>query len=290
MEIAIGNVRPARQRRSYVAWRSRHGLLFVPVLLLLVPLFLFPTVFLLSKSVTDGVGGLGNFRKAASSELVRVVLLRSFGVAAVVSLLSLLVGLPFAAVVKMSGPRMRVFLLGAVSASLFTSVIVRAYAWLALLGRNGPVEKMLSSVGINVEKFPLVHSRFGVLVGMVQYGIPFMVLAIFDVMNRLDPVLDKAAATLGAGSVTRWVKIKLPLLAPGIAAGITIVFVTTLGYFVIPSVLGSPRELMIGQLIAQQVGKTLNWGYAAALATILLAVTLVLVLLFRRLSAAVAKY
>jgi ABC-type spermidine/putrescine transport system permease subunit I len=179
-------------------------------------------------------------------------------------------------------PRFRNFLYGAIAASLFFSVIVRAYAWLAILGHGGPVHALLHTLGVNTEELKLINSPTGIVIGMTQYGVPFMVLAISDVMRRIDDNYERAAATLGAGPIVRWFRVKLPLLMPGIVAGATIVFVTTLGYFIIPSILGSPEDMMIGQLISNQVGTTLNWGFGAALASILLGITLILVLVLQK--------
>lgn len=258
--------------------RVTTALLYIPAMVVLVPVFLLPTLFLLSQSFTAAPAGLSHYQELFGSQLFWSVLIRSFVIAGIVTVISLLLGLPYAAVANSSGPRLRNVLYGAVIASLFFSVIVRAYAWLALLGDGGPVHSALAALGVPAENVALVNSPTGVVIGMVQYGVPYVVLAIADVMRRVDANYDRAAATLGAGPVRRWLQIKLPMLMPGITAGCTIVFVTTLGYFIIPAVLGSPRELMIGGLISGQVGTTMNWGLGAAMATVLLVVTMVLVL------------
>src|SRR5699024_6937575 len=141
-----------------------------------------------------------------------------------------------------SGPRMRAFLLGVVTASLFFSVLVRAYAWLAILGHGGPVQTFLQTLGVDTDAIQLVNSPTGVIIGMVQYGLPFMVISLTDVMSRFDGNLERAAAVSGAHPARRFITVTFPLLMPGILAGSTIVFATTLGYFVIPAILGSPRE------------------------------------------------
>jgi ABC-type spermidine/putrescine transport system permease subunit I len=258
--------------------------LVLPALLVLIPVFVVPTAFVLVRSVSEEPAGLTHYSKAFESELVRTVLVRSAMIAAAVTLISLVVALPYAVAAVRSGPRLRAVLLGAVATSLFISVIVRSYAWLAILDRQGPVTDLTHALGITGPDFSLVHNLAGVLIGMTQYGVPLMVMAIYDVMRRLDGRLEKAAATLGAGPVTRWRKVNLPLIMPGVAAGMIIVFISTLGYYIIPAILGSPRTAMVGQLIATQVGTTLNWGLGAALASILLVGTMVSFALFRRAS------
>lgn len=262
--------------------RRDPGWLLIPGLGLLVPFFLVPTLFVLVRSVTEPPAGLGHYEQAFGSELVRTVIERSVLIAVAVAVLSIVIGLPYAVVAVRSGPRLRGILLGAIGASLFLSVIVRAYAWLALLDSRGPVSDFTHWLGITGRDTSFVHNLAGVLIGMTQYGVPFMVLAIYDVMRRFDGRLENAAAILGAGPVTRWRKVTLPLLMPGIAAGTIIVFINTLGYYIIPAILGSPRTTMIGELVAKQVSTTLDWGLGAALASILLVGTMVAFVLYQK--------
>lgn len=278
--VAVPGVRPKTGR----GWWNSPALLYLPALALLVPVFVVPTVALLTLSFTSPAGPFGYFADMVHSQLARTVFLRSFQMAAVVTVISLIIGLPFTMVAFRSGPRMRGVLFGAIAASLFFSVIVRAYAWLALLGHEGPILGALAALGFNTDGLSLSRSGLAVTIGLVQYGVPFMVLAIADVLRRVDTSLDRAAATLGAGPATRWFRITLPLIAPGIIAGVTIVFTTTLGYYIIPAILGSPKNQVIGELISAQVGQTMNWGLGAALATTLLIIALAVVVVFRALT------
>jgi putative spermidine/putrescine transport system permease protein len=276
-------VRAVATRRGHGWWQSP-AMLYLPALILLVPVFVVPTVSLLALSFNGPTGAFANYAEMISSPLARTVFLRSFRVAAMVAVISLLIGLPFTMVAFRAGPRLRATLFGVIAASLFFSVIVRAYAWLALLGHEGPVVGALSWLGVDTNGLSLSRSGFAVTVGLVQYGVPFMVLSISDVLRRVDTSLDRAAATLGAGPFARFRRVTLPLIAPGIIAGVTIVFTTTLGYYIIPAILGSPKNQMIGELISAQVGKTMNWGLGAALATTLLVVSLTVVVVFRGLT------
>lgn len=279
----------AGRAKSGSAWYTAPGLLFAPALLLLVPIFLVPTVILLVTSFTGDQGPFYQYQRMLESELVRQVFARSFRVAALVTVISLLFAIPYVSIALKSGARLRSILLGAVTASLFFSVLVRAYAWLALLGHGGPVLSALQAVGIDTEALQLVNSPTGVIIGMVQYGLPFMVMSLTDVMGRVDPNLERAAAAHGAGPIRRFLTVTLPLLMPGALAGSTIVFVTSLGYFVIPEILGSPREMMIGQLISDQVGTTLDWGYGAALSGALLIITFAVMIALRSLARMIGR-
>ncbi len=279
----------AGRARSGSAWHAAPGLLFVPALIILVPIFLVPTAILLVSSFTSEEGVFFQYQRMWESDLVRAVLLRSLGMALFVTLVSLVLAIPYASIALKSRPRLRSVLLGAVTASLFFSVLVRAYAWLALLGHGGPVLGFLEGLGIDTESLQLVNSPTGVAIGMVQYGLPFMVMSLTDVMGRLDPNIERAAAVHGAGATRRFLTVTLPQLTPGMLAGSTIVFVTTLGYFVIPSILGSPREMMIGQLISDQVGTTLDWSYGAALSSALLVITFAVMFALRSLARRVGR-
>jgi ABC-type spermidine/putrescine transport system permease subunit I len=179
--------------------------------------------------------------------------------------------------------RTRSVLLGAIGCTLFFSVIVRAYAWLAILGSNGPVPSALEALGLG-HGAGLAHTRTATIVALVQYGIPFMVLAIYDSVSRIDSQLIRASSINGAGSLRTFVQVRLPLMLPGIAAGSIIVFVMTLGYYIIPQIVGSPTDMMIGQLIAQQLTKVSDWGLGSALAALLIVVSLGSFAIFRLLT------
>lgn len=258
----------ARRRRR--DWASIW--LLTPSLLLVGALFVLPTAALLSRSVTEPPGGLAHYQSFLGSAGLLKILIRSAWVALVVTAISLVVGYVIAYVAATSSSKLRRVILGAVGASLFISVVVRGYSWLTILDRQGVVNSALSLVGLDEWEVTLVHNFTGVVIGMIQYGIPFMVLAIFDVMRRFDERLRYAAATLGARPSVAFVKIYLPLTMPGVAAGCTIVFIATLGYYVLPSILGGAGDVMIGQLIANKIQTTLEWGEGTAISVVLLAI------------------
>lgn len=252
--------------------RGSH-LLVMPATALLLLVFVVPALLMLAYSVSEPPAGLRHLQDAVTAPLTRTILLRSVSIAAEVTALSLLLGLPFAMITAEAEPRFRAVLLGAVGCTLFFSVIVRAYAWLALLGTNGPVTEVLVKLHLG-DSNGYAHSRTGTIIAMVQYGVPYMVLAIYDNVRRIDPQLPRAASINGANAVNTFRWVRLPLMLPGVAAGSIIVFITTLGYYIIPQVVGSPSDMMIGQLISQQINQASNWGMGSALATLLIVVAL----------------
>jgi ABC-type spermidine/putrescine transport system permease subunit I len=165
---------------------------------------------------------------------------------------------------------------------LWTSVLVRTYAWMVLLGRNGVFNRWLIDAGIIADPLPLLHNFTGVLIGMVHVLLPYMVLPIYGAVRRLDPAVVAAAEGLGASNWRIFWRIHLPLTLNGIFAGSVLVFVLSLGFFITPALLGGGRVIMIAVLIEQEVRQTLNWPFAAALSAVLLAFTLAVYALAQR--------
>lgn len=250
-------------------------MLLSPSLFLISVMFLVPTGALMSRSVSEPPGGLTYYRSFLSSPALLTILFRSAWVAFVVTVVSLVFGYVVAYVAVTSSTAMRSLILGSVGASLFISVVVRGYSWLTILDRRGVLNSVLGALGLERFEITLVHNFAGVVIGMIQYGIPFMVLAIYDVMRRFDERLWYAAATLGARPSVAFLHVYLPLTVPGIAAGCTVVFIATLGYYVLPSILGGAGDIMIGQLIASKIQTTLEWGSGTAVSVVLLSTALV---------------
>jgi ABC-type spermidine/putrescine transport system permease subunit I len=259
---------PARERE-----RTLLGLA-LPALLLLGVIFVWPLLRLLSMSVADGT--LDQFEKAALDELYVAVLWDSIEIAAMVTVICLAIAYPVAAWLVQAG-RLG-FLLGMFFLLLpfWTSVLVRTYAWMVLLGRNGVINRALRDWGWIEFPLSLLHNMTGVLIGIVHVMLPYMVIPIYAALLRIDPDLKRAAEGLGAPAWRTFLRITLPLSLPGVFAGSALVFVITLGFFITPALLGGGRVMMIAMLIEQQVREFLDWPFAAALATVLLVATLVI--------------
>ena len=164
----------------------------------------------------------------------------------------------------------------------WTSVLVRSYAWMVLLGRHGLVNEFLIGLGLLDTPLRLLNTPFAVCIAMIHILLPYMILPIASVLRQIDAALLRAAAGLGAPPWRVFLQVVLPLSMPGVAAGVLLVFVLALGFYITPALVGGPRDLMLSMLIAQQVD-LLNWPYAACLSAALLATTLLLILLAQRL-------
>lgn len=260
-------------------------LLMAPFFLLIGFAFLYPLLSLLSISVLEPAPGLGNYGRILENPLYATVLMRTLRIALLVSILSLLLAFPVAmAMVAASGP-MAIFITACVLLPFWSSVLVRTAAWAVLLQRNGLVNGLLQAVGVTEEPVRLLYTQGAVVVAMTHVLMPFMVLPIYGALRNIPPDYGRAAQICGAGPLRAFREVTLPLAMPGVLGGFILVFLTALGYFITPALLGSPQEMMIATLISQQLREFLDWPFAAALVGVLTlfvtAITLVFSKLFR---------
>ncbi len=243
----------------------------VPALLLLFFFFLFPVVRMLGYSVEGG--SFEWYAKALGEGLYLQVFWNTFEIALFVTAICLLLGYPLGFLLATTTPFWATLGFIFVLLPLWTSVLVRTYAWMVLLGRNGVFNRLLVQSGLIADPLPLLNNFTGVLIGMVHVLLPYMVLPIYGAVRRVDPALISAAQGLGASNARIFRRVYLPLTLPGIFAGAVIVFVLSLGFYITPALLGGGRVIMVAVMIEQQVHQTLNWPFAAALSASLLVVT-----------------
>ena len=194
----------------------------------------------------------------------------TFEISLLVTTVCLLIGYPMSYYLSTRPPKKANLLLILVLIPLWTSVLVRTYAWIAILGRSGVMNQMLQKLGMIEQPLKLIYNQLGLTIGMVHVMMPFMVLSLYSVMVGIDRNLLKAAQNLGASPFRGFRKVFLPLSMPGILAGCILVFIISVGFFVTPALLGGPRDLMISMVIDQAVEVMLNWGLASAASFILL--------------------
>jgi ABC-type spermidine/putrescine transport system permease subunit I len=251
-----------------------------PALVLLSVFFLFPVVRMLGYSVE--AGSFAWYAKALGEGLYLGVFWNTFQIALLVTGLCLLLGYPLGFLLATTTPAWATLGFIFVLLPLWTSVLVRTYAWMVLLGSNGVFNRWLIDAGLISDPLPLLHNVTGVLIGMVHVLLPYMVLPIYGALRRLDPAIVAAAAGLGASNWRIFWRIYVPLTMNGIFAGSVLVFVLSLGFFITPALLGGGRVIMIAVLIEQEVRQTLNWPFASALSAVLLAATLLVYALAQR--------
>ena len=256
----------------------------MPLLVLLLALLVYPVGQLLLLSVRNADGfTLAPYQRLFASSVYFEVLLITLKISLWTTLFSVLAGYPVAYLIASLPAQRKGKLLFWVLLSFWTSFLVRAFAWVVLLGRQGVVNQWLIASGVIDAPESLLYNLGSVLVGMVHALMPLAVLTMLSVMENIDVSLPKAASTLGARPGTAFWKIYFPLSLPGVTAAAVMVFVTSIGFFIVPALLGGRRETMITQIIIDQVLQTLNWGFAGAISVLLLVVVLAVFAAYDRL-------
>ena len=260
----------------------RHGpslLLLLPALVVLAVAFGWPVGWLLSRAFTVPQPGVANFVALVQRPGYIQVLWNTILISAIVTPICVLLGFPVAHAMTYGGPRLRRCLIFVVLVPFWTSLLVRSFATVILLSRNGPVNNAVTWLGLADEPLPLLHNLTSVLAGAIQVLLPFVVFPLHAAMLRIDPAYLQAALTLGASPVRAFLRVYLPLTVPGLLTGGSLVFISMLGYYVTPALLGGPRQTMVAQLIQDQIAQFGNWGIAGALSLTLMAVSGLILLL-----------
>ncbi|ODV43374.1 ABC transporter permease [Cupriavidus sp. UYMMa02A] len=280
MSIATISAASARIRRSQgkrtVLW------LLLPALLLLSLCFIYPLVSMLARSIFDPHLTWRHYERLFSDFTYVEVIYITFEIAAMVTVACLMFAYPLAYFLSQIKPRLAGVLMILVIVPYFTSVLVRTYAWMVLLGTDGIVNQVLLSTGLIDKPLTLMYNRFSVLIGMTYILLPYMVLALYSVMRGIDMGLLRAAESLGSTRTLAFWRIFFPLSMPGVAAGSLLVFILSLGFFITPALMGNQGDSMISMVIESQVETYFDWGFASALSTVLLICTLALFAIYQR--------
>lgn len=263
---------PVRRSRWSSGW-----LLIAPAVVLVGLFFVYPLASLIARSFLEPAPGLDHYADVISDPTTMKILARTFLVALQVTVVTLILGYPYAYLMTLVKPRTRTFLMFLVLLPFWSSLMARTFAWIALFHPEGVVVNAFRLVGLG--DVNLLGSQLGVTIAMVQVLLPFMVLPLYSTMSGIDRRLLDAARSMGASRARTFVKVYFPLSLPGVFAGSVLLFIMSLGFWVTPRLIGSPQESLIGQLIETRVGKLLDFPGAGAISTVLLVVTLILLLL-----------
>ncbi|GAA4415422.1 ABC transporter permease [Advenella faeciporci] len=211
------------------------------------------------------------------------IYLRTFKMALVVTLCTLILAYPLAYLLATLPAKTSNLLMILVLLPFWTSLLVRTAAWIVLLQNGGIINGFLIWAGIIEQPVQLVFNRIGVYIAMVHIMLPFMILPIYSVMKGISPTYIRAAVSLGCHPITSFWKVYFPQTVAGISAGCLLVFITSIGYYITPALLGGPKDQMISYFIAFYTNGSINWGLAAALGGFLLVATLILYAVYNRL-------
>ncbi|MBA8821001.1 ABC transporter permease [Ochrobactrum sp. P6BS-III] len=274
---------PIRSSKQPMPLWIKQLLMIAPLIVLLLAFLVYPVGKLLSLSFVGRDGfSLAAYQQLFASSLYLNVLWITLKISLATTALSVLLGYPVAYLISTAGPKAKSWLIFLVLLSFWTSFLVRAFAWVVILGRNGAINQFLLAIGVIDRPANLIYSLGAVLVGMVHAMLPLAVMTMLSVMENIDRNLPRAASTLGARPGSAFWTVYFPLSMPGVAAAAIMVFVTSIGFFIVPSLLGGRFETMITQLIIDQVQQTLNWGLAGAISVLLLVVVLAVFIIYDR--------
>lgn len=262
-------------RHRFLKKYSGH-LLLAPAVILLAVFFVWPVLNLVGLSFEHADGTFSQYSRLVESRAYRLVLQRTLLTSAIAVVLCALIGYPVAWRLATAGRTARIVILALILIPFWTNLLVLCYGWLVLLSPSGAFNSALMSIGLIGSPLQLTGNMIGVLIGMVQTMLPYMILPIAANMARIDPRILQAARSLGAPPRQVFLQAFLPLTLPGVIAGALLVFIMSVGFFIIPAILGGIHDIFIAQLIEININKILNWSFAAALSTVVLVTTLVL--------------
>ncbi|MEP9374254.1 ABC transporter permease [Mesorhizobium sp. KR1-2] len=260
--------------------QPRYAALVVPIIILLGVVYLVPLFGVLTISVTEPQLGLGNYQKVLQNVAIGKVALTTLRICLLTTIISIVIGYILAYAYNNASQGSQRLMMLFIVVPLWTSVLIRTFAWLMILGDNGPVNSAIQALGFS--PLAMMHSEIGVIIGMAHYMVPYAALTILAGMAGIDERLMMASRGLGAGPVYTFLKVYLPLTLPGVFAGTVLVLVLALGFYVTPIILGGGRVVMIGEYISTQILLISRWGIGSVLAMLLMLTVLVTIALAAR--------
>jgi putative spermidine/putrescine transport system permease protein len=245
-------------------------LLLAPALAVIVVLLLLPLLWLAWQSIYHDGFTLENYRRNATEQVYWSSFTQTFRISFIVTVAAVLLGYPVAYAASGASRWWSVVILAMVVLPFWTSVLVRAYAWLILLQRTGIINNGLQSLGLIDAPITLVNNELGTIIATIHILLPFMVLPLYAAMQKIPRDLIMAGASLGGSPAHVFFRVFLPLSLPGVIAGVVLVFVLSLGFYITPELLGGGRIFMISNLVSRNVELYNQWGAASSISVVLL--------------------
>ncbi len=257
--------------------------LIYPMLGFLTVFFVLPIAWFFIKSALDFDGNFAvMLYETFTSPMFITVAWKTVWISLVVTLLALLAAYPVAFTLTQIRSLKFTLVVICVVVPYFTSIIVRTYSWMIILGTKGVLNKLLISIGLIDTPLNLMYNMTGVVIGMTYVLLPYFVLTLFATMKGIDTRLLQAAHSMGASRIHAFRKIFFPLSMPGVISGFLIVYILAIGFFITPALMGGPNDVMMAMLIQRNIEVTMNWPLACALSLFLLVITLVIYAVYCR--------
>ena len=261
------------QKENYTLFGLSQPYLFLIFFLIIIPV---GWLFYMSFIGRDGSLSMENYMRMWKSKAYMRIFITTFKISFLTTLICALLGYPLTYFMSQLSNRWANICLIGVLLPFWTSLLVRTYAWLVLLQRKGLINNLGLDLGIISEPIKFVHNTSGTLIGMAHIMLPFLILPLYANMRAIDKDCLKAAANLGATPTRAFWTVFFPLSIPGLLAGLLIVFVICLGFYVTPAVLGGGKVIMAAMKISANIELYFSWGAASALGVVLLVVTMII--------------
>ncbi|WP_353151615.1 ABC transporter permease [Pollutimonas bauzanensis] len=275
-DIALNDI-AVPQRKGSSLLQLKNERLIYPVLAFLLIFFVLPLVWFFIKSAIDYEGNFGRMLyQTFTSPLFISVAWKTVWVSLLVTMLSLLAAYPIAYTLTRSSSLTFTLIIVCVIVPYFTSIIVRTYSWMIILGTKGVINEFLIGIGIIDKPLNLMYNMVGVVIGMTYVLLPYFVLTLFSTMKGIDMWLIQAGRSMGASNFYVFRKVFFPLSMPGIVSGFLIVYILAIGFFVTPALMGGPDDVVMAMLIQRNIEITMDWPLASALSLFLLVITLII--------------
>ncbi|HEY0296065.1 MAG TPA: ABC transporter permease [Bordetella sp.] len=251
--------------------------LLTPVVLLYGLAAVAPLLVIIELSLQKG---LATYLEVIASPLFFKTAINTLAISIETTVAAVVLGYLVSALLVQAKGGWRVLIMAMVLLPFWTSALIKNFAWAALLQDNGVINGLLMRLGLVTQPLTLLHTRFAVVVGMVHYVIPYAVFPIYSAMLAIDPALYRAAQSMGASRLSSSTHITLPLTRPGLYAAFLLVFIISIGFYITPIVLGSPRDMMVANLVDFYTHQLIDFSSASALAIVILVVTAFFIALY----------
>ncbi|MDQ0469518.1 ABC transporter permease [Labrys wisconsinensis] len=266
--------------------------LVLPALLFFLAFFVVPVLSLFALSLDKSAAGvvtlqgdftLANFERIFTRDIYSLAIVRSIGIALAVAVVCLILGYPLAFLIaKTEHPGRNTALMVLVLSSMQLDMVIRLYGLMVLMGDNGLINGTLIAAGLIEKPLPLMYNIFGVIVGLVQVTLPFMVLSLIGIIKGIHPSLEEAARSLGASRWAAFRHVVLPLSMPGVLAGSLLVFALAISSYVVPALMGGWKVMVLPIHIFQQISETGRWQFGSAVAVVLFVISLLAIAIYHR--------
>lgn len=269
--------------------KKRYYLLLVlPCVLILLFTLILPLATLLFPTFFSGDGFLGSYVALFKDDLFMQVLWRTIKIGVIVTIICILFGVPTAYFISRCNKKLRGTLMALSLFPLLTNSVIRAFAWITILGKQGVINNILVSLGIVGEPISILYSEFSIIIGTIYLFLPLMITTLVGVMENIEDDYYDAAMSLGANKITTFMKIILPMSMPGIIVGGTLVFTGSITAYTTPFLLGGNKNMVLATFLSQKVGLQ-EWNNASMIALIMIIVTIIVIQLLQRISKLVDK-